>query len=111
MAAQRTSFDKLQRDRAKKAKAAAKRDKRLNGPAEDGGDLDTDLDSDLDTGADVDAEGEGGEPVVTRYPPNLSPEEILQRIEDIHQRFDAGTMSYDEFEEHKAELLGRLTVD
>ena len=29
MAAQRTSFEKLQRDRAKKAKAAAKREKRL----------------------------------------------------------------------------------
>jgi len=97
MAAQRTSFDKLQRDRAKKAKAAAKRDKRLNGPAEGGGELDTDL--------------EGGEPVVSNYPPNLTPEEILKRIEDVHQRFDAGTMSYDEFEEHKAELLGRLTID
>ncbi|MDP9403262.1 MAG: hypothetical protein M3P85_07990 [Actinomycetota bacterium] len=97
MAAQRTSFDKLQRDRAKKAKAAAKRDRRLNGPAE--------------MGPDLGAEVEGGEPVVTRYPPNLSHEEILRRIEDIHQRFDAGTMSYDEFEEHKAELFGRLTVD
>ena len=30
MAAQRTSFEKLQRDRAKKAKAAAKREKRLD---------------------------------------------------------------------------------
>ena len=29
MAAQRTSFEKLQRDRAKKAKQAAKREKRL----------------------------------------------------------------------------------
>ncbi|MEO7836085.1 MAG: hypothetical protein ABIS21_00410, partial [Acidimicrobiales bacterium] len=97
MAAQRTSFDKLQRDRAKKAKAAAKRDKRLNGPAEGAADTDVELD--------------GGEPVVSNYAPNLTPEEILQRIEDIHQRFDAGTMSYDEFEEHKSELLGRLTVD
>ncbi len=97
MAAQRTSFDKLQRDRAKKAKAAAKRDKRLNGPGE--------------AATDVDADVEGGEAVASHYSPNLSSEEILQRIEDIHQRFDAGVMSYDEFEEHKAELLGRLTVD
>ncbi len=29
MGAQRTTFEKLQRDRAKKAKAAAKREKRL----------------------------------------------------------------------------------
>lgn len=97
MAAQRTSFDKLQRDRAKKAKAAAKRDRRINGPGEEA--------------ADPAAEVEGAEPAVTRYPPNLSHEEILKRVEDIHQRFDAGTMSYDEFEDHKAELLGRLTVD
>ncbi|HUR22659.1 MAG TPA: hypothetical protein VMZ73_02185 [Acidimicrobiales bacterium] len=96
MAAQRTSFDKLQRDRAKKAKAAAKRDKRLNGAPEG--------DTDLDTGL------EGG-PASTHYSPTLSHEEILQRIEEIHQRFDAGTMSYDEFEERKAELFGRLTVD
>lgn len=96
MAAQRTSFDKLQRDRAKKAKAAAKRDKRLNGPAE--GDT------------DVDAEIEGG-PASTHYSPTLTHGEILQRIEEIHQHFDAGTMSYDEFEERKAELFGRLTVD
>lgn len=96
MAAQRTSFDKLQRDRAKKAKAAAKRDKRLNGAPEVEGDLDTEL---------------GGEPTSTHYSPSLSHAEILQRIEEIHQHFDAGTMSYDEFEERKAELFGRLTVD
>ncbi|HUP70167.1 MAG TPA: hypothetical protein VM142_10180 [Acidimicrobiales bacterium] len=96
MAAQRTSFDKLQRDRAKKAKAAAKRDKRINGVPE--GDIDTDA-------------GLEGEPASTHYSPNLTHEEILQRIEEIHQHFDAGTMSYDEFEERKAELFGRLTVD
>ncbi len=95
--AQRTSFDKLQRDRAKKAKAAAKRDKRLNGP----GDADT----------EVAAEVGDGPPAANHYSPNLTHAEILERIEDIHRRFDAGTMSYDDFEEHKAELFGRLTVD
>ena len=96
MAAQRTSFDKLQRDRAKKAKAAAKRDRRQNG---------------LPEGADAVAEPEGDGPVVNNYPPNLTAAEVLERIQDVHQRFDAGTMSYEDFEEHKAELLGRLTVE
>ena len=38
MAAQRTSFEKLQRDRAKKAKAAAKREKRLDKGTDEPGD-------------------------------------------------------------------------
>ena len=37
MAAQRTSFEKLQRDRAKKAKQAAKREKRLDKTPEEAG--------------------------------------------------------------------------
>ena len=40
MASQRTSFDKLQRDRAKKAKAAAKREKRLEGVEGEGPEID-----------------------------------------------------------------------
>lgn len=95
MATQRTSFTKLQRDRAKKAKAAAKREKRMERAAE------------AKTAADeVDetaAEGEGEGPI--------SAAELLHEIEVTHQRFEAKLMTYEEFEEKKAELLARLPID
>ena len=94
MATQRTSFTKLQRDRAKKAKAAAKREKRLERSAEA---------REGSTGEDVEAtdSGEGF----------ISAAELLREFEVTHQRFEAKLMSYEEFEEKKAELLGRLPID
>ncbi|MEY2455835.1 MAG: hypothetical protein QOK06_929 [Acidimicrobiaceae bacterium] len=94
MGAQRTSFDKLQRDRAKKAKAAAKRDKRQNGvePSEE----------DVETFAPL-AESDSHE--------ELSAGELLARIEQIHQQLDAGTITFEDFEVEKAELLSRVQVD
>jgi hypothetical protein len=93
MGAQRTTFEKLQRDRAKKAKAAAKREKRLDkGPAE-------------------------GEEVVEELAPlddseaPLSAGELLQRIEALHNRFEAKKISFEDFEEEKAELMRRLPID
>lgn len=96
MATQRTSFTKLQRDRAKKAKAAAKRERRLERAAE----ARTGTDADGD-GADFDASAEGP----------ISAAELLHEIEVTHQRFEAKLMSYEEFEEKKAELLSRLPID
>jgi hypothetical protein len=95
MATQRTSFTKLQRDRAKKAKAAAKREKRLERAAEAKENATAD---DSDTSAD---EGEGP----------ISAAELLREIEVTHQRFEAKLMTYEEFEEKKAELLSRLPID
>jgi len=94
MATQRTSFTKLQRDRAKKAKAAAKREKRLERAAEarEGSSGDDDVET---------TNGEGP----------ISAAELLREIEVTHQRFEAKLMSYEEFEEKKAELLGRLPID
>jgi hypothetical protein len=93
MATQRTSFTKLQRDRAKKAKAAAKRERRLERAAE----------ARTNTGDDefenTSAEGP------------ISAAELLHEIEVTHQRFEAKLMSYEEFEEKKAELLARLPID
>ena len=90
MAAQRTSFEKLQRDRAKKAKAAAKREKRLEkGTAEEPEELPP-----LD-----DSVGE------------LSAGELLQRVEDLHRRFEDKKISFEDFEEQKAELMARISVD
>ena len=94
MGAQRTTFEKLQRDRAKKAKAAAKREKRLERAAE------SRTASEDETG-DVDTSGEGP----------ISAAELLQEIEVTHQRFEAKLMTYEEFEEKKAELLARLPID
>ena len=93
MAAQRTSFAKLQRERAKKAKAAAKRDRRENGREESDVDV---VDEDIS---------------VSNFGPDLSPADLLKLIEVIHKRFDDGEMTLEEFEEQKAELLSRLPID
>ncbi len=94
MGGQRTSFSKLQRDRDKKAKAAAKREKRAERAAgtPEGEEVVDVLDTDDGTS-------------------ELSADDLLKLIESIHQRFDAGTMTYEEFEEQKVDLLGRLPVD
>jgi hypothetical protein len=92
MATQRTSFTKLQRDRAKKAKAAAKRERRLERAAE----------------AKENATAEDSE-TSTEGP--ISAAELLHEIEVTHQRFEAKLMTYEEFEEKKAELLARLPID
>ena len=84
----RSSFGKLSRDRAKKAKAQAKREKR-QAAAET-----------------VEVETEAA-PVGEE----LSAADLLQRIEDVHRRYDAGEMSEDDFQEAKADLLGRLPID
>lgn len=96
MATQRTSFSKLQRDRAKKAKAAAKRERRLERSAE------------ARTGTD---EVEGAEGTEDSGEGPISAAELLHEIEVTHQRFEAKLMSFEEFEEKKAELLSRLPVD
>jgi hypothetical protein len=94
MATQRTSFTKLQRDRAKKAKAAAKREKRLERSAE----------ARNPTVEDVEVTTDPGEGPI-------SAAELLHEIEVTHQRYEAKLMTYEEFEEKKAELLGRLPID
>jgi len=95
MATQRTSFTKLQRDRAKKAKAAAKRERRLERSAEARENAASEDDS------EPTEEGEGP----------ISAAELLREIEVTHQRFEAKLMTYEEFEEKKAELLSRLPID
>jgi hypothetical protein len=93
MATQRTSFTKLQRDRAKKAKAAAKRERRLERAAEArNGTDDTEFESSSTEGP-------------------ISAAELLHEIEVTHQRYEAKLMTYEEFEEKKAELLARLPID
>jgi hypothetical protein len=89
MAAQRTSFGKMQRDRAKKAKAAMKRERRQSHepttPEEPAPVID-----------------DGGE---------LSAPVLLELIASIHAQFDAKTITFEEFEEKKIDLLSRLPMD
>ena len=94
MAAQRSTFGKLERDRAKKAKAAAKRERRLERRSEAEAPA-------ADTAPDGRRDG----------PDGISAADLLAEIELTHQRFDAGEISYDEFEEKKAELFSRLPID
>jgi hypothetical protein len=91
IAGQRTTFNKLQRERAKKAKAAEKRERRQERAA-----------TAAAGGTEVLERDRGGE---------LSAPELLKLIEAIHQSYDAGTISYEQFEEKKAELMARLPVD
>ncbi len=92
MAAQRTSFEKLQRDRAKKAKAAAKREKRFD-----------------KTPSETDEELE---PMAPAEPgTELSAAELLARVEEIHRLFEAKKISFEDFEEQKADLMARISVD
>ncbi|HEX5616502.1 MAG TPA: hypothetical protein VFZ83_15210 [Acidimicrobiia bacterium] len=91
MASQRTTFGKLQRERAKRAKAAAKREKR-HSRGEEGDEL-----------------GEESEPLDLDAGPELSAPELLKLIEELHARFDAGRIPFEDFEEQKADLFERLS--
>ena len=90
MGAQRTSFAKLQRDRAKKAKAAMKRERRQGG---------VQAEPDDDTPNVVDDGGELSAPV------------LLALIEQIQKQFDNEEISFEEYEEKKLDLLARLPID
>jgi hypothetical protein len=89
MAAQRTTFEKLQRDRAKKAKAAAKRERRLEKDA---------AAAERASEVTVPAEGE------------LSAAQLLELIEQVHRQYEAKEISLEELEERRTELLARLPV-
>lgn len=87
--AQRASFGKLQRDRDKKAKAAAKREKR----------------QDRSTATDEAPE------VVIPMEGEVSAADLLVLVERLHQGFEDGTIDYEDFEQQKSELFARLPID
>jgi len=89
MATGRSSFAKRQRDMAKKAKAAAKRERRLDKGEED----------------------EEVEEVEEFDGPRLSNEEIMERVADLHRRYDDGQMDLDTFDELKADLMAQMVID
>ncbi len=97
MGSRRTTFEKLQRERDKKAKAAAKRERRqqraANAEAETSGD---------DALATTTAESDDSA--------GQSAAELLERLEAIHKQFDADEISHEELEEQKSEIFARLAL-
>jgi len=98
MGASRTSFEKLQRDRAKKAKAAAKRDKRLGQGPEDA--LSRDENDELIEVTTTFAEGE-----------EIPADQLLKMVADLHKQFEDEKITFEEFEDRKTELFALLSVD
>jgi hypothetical protein len=86
MASRRTTFDKLQRERAKKAKAAMKRERRQ------------------ERGNEADETVEGG------AASQDTPDELLAQIARLHARFDNEEIEFEEFEELKLDLFERLAA-
>jgi hypothetical protein len=97
MGASRTSFEKLQRDRAKKAKASAKRDKRLDKSPEDA--LTRDEDDEM---IELSSFAEGDE---------IPPDQLLKMVADLHQQFEDEEITFEDFEDRKTELFALLSVD
>jgi len=95
MAVQRTSFEKLQRDRAKKAKAAAKREKRLD-KTEPGDETTEDVLS---------------VPTTLAAGEELSADALLKMVAELHEQFESEKISFEEFEDRKTELFALLSVD
>ena len=54
---------------------------------------------------------EGGEEIVEAPREQYRTEDTIQQLDDLHKRFEAGSISYERFEETKLELLSRLSVD
>lgn len=91
MATGRSSFAKRQRDMAKKAKAQAKRARKLEKP-------------------DIESEEEEAEEVLDTGP-KLSNGQVMERVADLHRRYDDGQMDLDTFDEEKAVLMAQISVD
>jgi hypothetical protein len=91
--AQRSSFGKLQRDRAKKAKQETKRERRQerleSGPGDE-----VEIDALL---------GDDGK--------ELSAADLLVLVEALHKQYDEKQIDLDTFEERKADLMARLPID
>jgi hypothetical protein len=83
----RTTFGKLQRERDKKAKALEKAEKKAARVEEQ-----------------ADAEPSEVQPATDQ-------QAILEALAELHQRFEDGAVSIDDFEERRDQLTSRLSVD
>ena len=87
MAKSRSTFGKIQRERAKQEKAAAKRDRRINGPE------------------DI------GEPEDDAGLPGLSQTAVAEGLARLHEAYENGELSLDDFDAKREELQSRLIVE
>lgn len=89
MARSNESFNRRERERAKKQKADAKRQRRLTRPESDDGDESTTeaADQPVDQGA------------------------LLQRLAELNEAFEAGNLTFEDFDEQRAELIALIAVD
>ena len=87
-----STFGKRQREQDKKAKADAKRQRRQHS-------------------GDTDAAEQSAREPDTSGANRGSTDDVLAKIAELHERYDAGTVSFDEFEATKAELMARIVVD
>ena len=85
MARGKESFERRQRERAKKAKADAKRENRLNKPEA----------------------SESDEPVEAKADEGM----LLAELAQLHQAFDDEAISFDEFEERREALMAQISVE
>ena len=88
MAKSKESFDRRQRERAKKAKANAKRERRLTGK-----------------------DDENDEPSEEGSGPGVAQDAVLARLAALHAQFEDEAISFDDFEVRREELLAQLTVE
>jgi hypothetical protein len=86
MATRRTTSSKRERERNKQAKAAAKRERRQ--------------DRSSDTESDAAAFDEN----------TATTDELIERIAAMHEQYDAGQISFEDFDEEKTELMALLTA-
>lgn len=86
MATKRPSFEKRERDRAKKEKADAKRERRHDRPTgEEGAEAEADV-------------------VVAA----VDEATVLASLDELHRRFDAEEIDFDDFAEQRDALLAQL---
>ena len=97
VAAGRSSFAKRQRDMAKKARAEAKRQKRLSRSRNSRHGVDA---VDGESGAEAAAAG-----------PVLSNTEIMAKVEALHRNYDDGLLDLDTFDEQRSLLMSQISVD
>ncbi len=90
MASSGSTFSKMQREREKKERAAAKRERRQERNPSN---------NELDTSAVLTAEGD------------LSAADLVRLVEAIQKEYDDGVIDLDEFEEKKQALLARVRID
>jgi hypothetical protein len=86
MAKSRESFERRQRERAKKAKADAKRERRMSHEDE--------------PSANPEESG-----------PQVDENAVIGKLAELHAAFDNEEISFDDFETARSELLTRLRVD